>query len=165
MNLIKLQIREPFYEDYLRLIFKCPSGNITIKATPEIGKFIHSQIKISDTPRQSAGKDHINLLVPLSHTNKENSFIYFDHLATDQINKFIASSFNIHFRQFCQAGRERGIKYNFIINAFIALMKINYSTDIYERLKKKDYRNRREITSFLTEGLKLIENDMQPIEY
>jgi hypothetical protein len=165
MTTVKLHINEPFYEEYLRLLFKCPEGPVTVKALPEIGRFIHSQAILSNNPKQSHGHQFITIRIPLAETKKENYFVYFDEYATQKINKAISFSFTLDFRQFCIAGRERGIRYNFIVNAFISLLNLKNSKDLYERLLKKDYRNRLEISKFLGEGLKLLQNHSQSFEY
>lgn len=166
---VQLHIKESFYEDYLNLLFPNNTKNsdvkIVVKAYNDLGKFIHSQVLISDTPKQSYGTDFITIYIPLANHNKENKFIYFDEYNTEKINKAIAFYFNTDFRQFCISGAEKGIQQNIVIQSFINVLNLRYSEDLFERLKKKDYRRRKELNKYIMQGLKITQKELYVNEY
>lgn len=162
---VKLHLKNKVNEDYLRWVFNSRKGHIPIRSKQDIGKFIISKVCTSTTPQISHGENHITILLPLNHFKESKTFLYFDDFATEQINKAINFYFNSDFRQFCLSGAEKGIQKHIIITAFIRLHNLTNTKDLYERLKKKDYRRRKMVDEFLVKGVKYIDNEYNSIDY
>lgn len=47
---ISLVLRKPFFESYLRYLFKTPTGPIKVSRTEEMGKYIYSRVRYSPLP-------------------------------------------------------------------------------------------------------------------
>lgn len=164
MITLDLHIDEDFYEQYLRMSFRVIRGKPVINVKNPLGGFIHSNINIAPTPKKSYGENLIQIkTASMSHYNLENAFLYFDKLATVRINKAIAYHFDLDFRQFCISGYEKGIKQDVIIKSFIRIMKFQ-GADLFERLKKRDYRRKVFTTNLLTDALSINENNKQDID-
>lgn len=161
MTTLKLHIEEDFYEQYLRMSFRVLRGKPVINLKNPLGGFIHSNIIVSPIPKESYGNNLIQLkTASMSHYNLDNAFLYFDKMATIRINKAIAYHFDLDFRQFCISGYEKGIKQDIIIKSFIRIMRFQ-GTDLYERLKKRDYRRKVFTNNLLADVLSINENNKQ----
>ncbi len=161
MTTVELSFKEKVLEDYLRWIMKSPKGEINIKTKFALGKFIISQVKPASVPRKSFSYgDVATIRIPLANLKKEQQFLYFNEFSTEQINKALAFYFDLDFRQFCVSGREKGIKTHIIIKSFMRMHNITNTDDLFERLKKRDYRRRELLDNYLASGVKLIESEL-----
>jgi hypothetical protein len=166
---VKLHIHDQIHEDYFRWLFthtkagrrKIITPEIAINPKFDLGKTIISQVKTAGRPKQSFGQNFITISLPLENLKKDQCFIYFDEFATQQINYAIAAQFDIDFRDFCVSGREKGIKIFIVVQAFMRMYNIRNSPDLFERLKKKDYRRRKILDQFLIQGIKNLEGSLQ----
>jgi hypothetical protein len=151
-----LFIKDPVFEDYLRWLFSSHSGEIIIRTKFDLGNFIVSHVSESQLPKQSFGSPQIQLQLPISHfEQKKPRFYFFDEWQTEMINKQISACFDLDYRQFCVSGDEKGIKKHIVIQSFIRVLNIRNSPEIFERLKKRDYRRRKILDQYLTEGIRL----------
>lgn len=169
---VKLYIHEDIHVDYIRWLFsqsrssrrKPESSEIIVTPKYSIGKTIISLVKISPKPKTSYGSNHITIRIPASHLKKDCKFLYFDEFSTQQINYAIDSQFDIDFRNFCVTGREKGVKTYMVVQAFMRMYNMRNSPDLFERLKKRDYRRRKILDDFLIQGIKELEPSSQSIE-
>ncbi len=82
------------------------------------------------------------------------------------INKQIATNFDNDFTQFCLLAQQAEISIKSSIQMFIRTLKLTSTKgDLYDRLKKKDYRRRKKIENLFSEALKLNFSLLQDADY
>lgn len=149
---IKLQLRKPYYEHYLRFIFQCPEGPIRVNRDEYMGKFIFSRVRYSDTPVKEA-PGSINLVLP-AHGCDYSRFRFLFFTADDmvRINDYIESMAYLDFRMMVQTGViDLKMDRKTVISVFSDLV---YGDDKYEMLKKDEYRKRKKMFQFLQKSAK-----------
>ena len=154
---IKLQFTNKTNEAFLRLAMQAnKAGSIEINRKTEIGKYICSRVRYSNLPvNQSSG----TLLLLPKRTLESKSSFYLYYTVEDQkkINDYLEAMFNIFFREVMLEGREQGIKFTMILEAYITAIKLRDDNKIYGRLKKFDWRNRKKATFFIENIIQLVD--------
>jgi hypothetical protein len=167
MSPVQLHLKEPFYHDYLALLFKNKKaeGKIVINGRNSLGRFIHNHIQFSDTPKQSWGPSTSTIFLHLHDAKKENTFVYFDELNTNIINRQIDITIDYDFTQFCLSAHAAGIKKKDAIQMFIRMMNLKFSPDLFDMFKKRDYRRRRKIDEMISSAMKLTLEEVYVSDY
>lgn len=156
-RIILLNLRKPHYAHFLRYLFDAKaSGPIPVTRNLDIGKFLCSQFEVSFLPTKKPESEYrVELQLPvLPHHASENKFIYYSPWREEQINDYIDFLFSIEFREFILQGKENGIMYKFLYEAFMRNKKLDPQADFYEMIKKKDWRRRKKMDDKIKEGLK-----------
>lgn len=168
---VKIHLKENYFLDYLLFYFKYKPGKaqrrsethltnqVVIKGTHDIGKLIIANLSASNTKKESFGTSHHTIYIPDQHYDIKSKFLFFNEAQTDLINKQIKFNFNIDFRMFCVSAAEKGIRYDVAIRSFIRLLNLHFSDDFYERLKKSDYRKRKEWDEYMKQAIKIIQSE------
>mgnify|MGYP001463989711 CR=1 FL=1 len=157
MHRVAIELNDAVFEDYIRFVFKSPHGDIKVKQSLPLGKYISSQVKFAKQPRLSYGKANTALIISFPSLNHLTSNPYFDQLATTQINKAISFYLDADFREFCILGYEKKMKLQAIVAKFIEVYNISGGDDAFERFKKREYRRRKKIDEMFMERIRLFE--------
>lgn len=157
MNSINLILKRNYYEDYLRHIFSS-DGEIVLTRTNEVGKYIYSRIRESDLPVHTSickGDIVIKLFIPDSHSvSFGNKFIYFSVADVELINDFISAHFDMCFYRMMLEAEKMGYEKKDALEAFLFGLGLNKFDNLYETLKKREYRKEVEIYTKLYEKLR-----------
>lgn len=167
MTPIYLHITEDFYAEYLKAIFPARKDKdiILVTLNHPLGHYIRSCISQAPAPKKSWGNNQIRIYLPYHNATAQN-FIYFNKYNTEMINKQIATNFDNDFTQFCLLAQQAGISIKSSIQMFIRTLKLTSTKgDLYDRLKKKDYRRRKKIENLFSEALKLNFSLLQDADY
>jgi TnpA family transposase len=151
MNQITLPLRKSYFEDYLRWFFKSPSGPIVISKRNNLGKFICIHASESPIPVNNQG-------TVLQLPERNDKFIYFSEDVVEIINNMIEIYFDNDFREFCIIGQELNMKRKAVYEAFMELRDIKNSSEIYDMIKKRDYRRRKNLEQVLIDTMKTSAN-------
>lgn len=154
-----IELRKPILEDYLRWIFRCTKeGPITVKRNNPVGRYIWSMFDTKHLPVQHQFKtEPTKLIIPVDpYKISQSNYLYFKPFKMAQVNNYIDAMFIIDFREFVLNGVEKGVQRKYLYEAFMNIKKFSPSDDLFERIKKKDYRRRKQIEAYMTEGLKSI---------
>lgn len=155
---IKLLIENKINEAFLRMKFGAnKTGPIKIHRNNDLGKYISSRVRQSDTPvkKQTIGT---TLFLPVE-TNRtaKNHFCHYTIEDQDKINDFITAEFKLWFKTSMVVGSEDlNLSKSDTIEAIIDELKLRDEPKIFENLKKYDYRRRKKIKKHLFKTLQSI---------
>lgn len=147
MNEIILPIRKSYLEDYLRWVFKSPTGPITITKRNNLGKLLTINKVESPVPVNVEG---IVLILP----ERNDRFYHYPADVVEMLNDMIEIYFDNDLREFCLIGQELNMKRKAVYEAFMELRDIKNSSEIFDMIKKRDYRRRKNIESIIVETMK-----------
>lgn len=152
---IALLLRKPFYENYLRHLFKSPCGPIKVSRTDEIGKYLYSRVRYSPLPlpvKRIKQSHVINLVLPDHPTDMSHyHFIYYNEDDMVRINDFIEAIAYLDFRLMVQVGtNEMELDRKKVISLFSERI---FGEDKYEMLKKDEYRRRKKMEEWLFQSV------------
>lgn len=150
---IKLNLRKSYYQNYLRFIFSCPEGPIKINRDEDLGKYLFSRVRSSDTPVKPVDGFHVDLILPV-HSNDCTKYHFAYYSAEDmvRINDFIEATAYQDFRMMVQAGTiDLKMDRKTVISVFSDLI---FGEDKFEMLKKDEYRKRRRLLEWLQSSAK-----------
>jgi hypothetical protein len=127
------------------------NGCIKINKRKELGKYIDSMWLISDLPVKRKFEKYNNpvkFILPVcedsAYTIRTN-YIYIPLYREQQINDQIESVWKLTVREYFCTGYERGYRSNQIIEAILKAFNIKKNQISFDRIKKMDYRNRKNI--------------------
>ena len=160
-TVLKLLVKKPMIEEYLRFIYGTKKGPVKIDRHGEVGKFIYSMVKYVELPAKkmeiSEGDITIDIILPdYRLSSAERKHCYWNCEDMDRINDFVMVDFNIFFRGYMLAGKEMGVQQKDLIEAFMAYTGIKEVGKKFDTLKKKDYRHRQKIAEILNNSLEKI---------
>jgi hypothetical protein len=154
---VKLKLSKPYYENYLRFVFNCPSGPVIISRNNALGKFISSQISESYLPVPD--NDGISLSVPIRPLYAlQNKYLYFTDWRMRQINDAIEFYIDFHIREYSLIAEEKRYHFKTMYELFLSQLNLENNPDYYEMFKKRNYRRRKMMSSFFFNGIHLLVN-------
>lgn len=152
--IVTINLSFKYAEDFLRHIFQVPSGTIEVSRTCEIGKFLFSLVECSNRPTHQTG---LTLSIPRTKCDSlRNKFLTISKSNQERFNDYIESQFYINFEKWMVECTRHGLSYSRAIILFIDSMNITEDNQIYETLKKRDYRNRKKMKKNLFSVLQCI---------
>lgn len=153
MGEVFLQI-DKILECFLRIEFETKGTQLILNRYNPIGKFISSHIRwIKEKPKIKEGS--ISIKVPDSpHLHMEYYYGYLTRDAEKSIIDYVQAKFDLQVESFFVHGRNLEIDQKDIISIIMNYYKIPISSNIYEMLKKRDYRSRKKILKLKVELIK-----------
>lgn len=151
---IRLFLKKPYFENYLRFIFESNEGPILINRDHEIGKYLFSRIRYSNCRTKIEHNGHsVEIVLPANRNDcSRSNFIYYNSDDMIRINDFIESSAYLDLRMMIDVGnRDLKMDRKTIISVFSDAI---YGEDKYEMLKKDEYRKRKKIVEWLKKSSK-----------
>lgn len=150
---IYLQVRKPYYENYLRYVFDIDDGPIKVKRDEELGKYLFSRVRFSDVPVAKPHGQVVSLILPAHGCDSSRyQFLYFSTEDMVRINDYIDSSAYLDFRMMVQTGTvDLKMDRKTVISAFSDLI---FGEDKFEMLKKDEYRKRKKLKEWLKKSAK-----------
>ncbi len=150
---VKLLLRKPYYENYIRFIFGAPEGTIKVKRDEILGKYLFSRISYSDVVPSAPEGSVINLVMPAHECDSSRfRFMYFTDEDMVRINDFIHASAYLDFRTMILVGvHDLKMDRKTVISMFSDLI---YGEDKFEMLKKDEYRKRKKMHEWLVQSAK-----------
>ena len=150
---VKLQLRKPYFENYLRFVFDNPEGTIKVKRDDNLGKYLFSRVRYSNTPPCKLEGQVISLIMPAHGCDTSRyQFMYFSAEDIVRINDYIESSAYMDFRMMVQTGTvDLKMDRKTVISVFSDLI---YGEDKFEMLKKEEYRKRKKLREWLSKSAK-----------
>lgn len=150
---VKLVLRKPYYENYIRFIFECPEGSIKVKRDEILGRYLFSRVSYSDSIPVTGDGLVIDLVMPAHECDSSRfRFMHFTEEDTIRINDFIHSSAYLDFRTMVQVGvHDLKMDRKTVISMFSDLI---YGEDKFEMLKKDEYRKRKKMHKWLLDSAK-----------
>lgn len=148
---VQLQLKKPYYEDYLRWLFQSPEGDIVVSGSKNLGRIIYTLLSRSEIPVKPKQPIAVPLLIPYRHNKLPEGFYFFNEAATEQINEMVDVFLDLDFRSYCLAGTEMGMQRKDVYASFLHSRNFTPSCDLFEMLKKRDYRLRKKFKNLLEE--------------
>jgi len=127
------------------------TGAIKLHKRNDIGKYIDSMWLISDLPVKRKFEKYNNpvkIILPICADSAyivRSNFLYFPLYREQQINDYLEAMFNLIIREYFVTGFEKQFKKNMIIEGILKAFNIKKNAITYDRIKKKDYRNRENV--------------------
>lgn len=151
---IRIFLRKAYFENYLRFIFDSHEGAIIINRDHEIGKYLFSRVRYSNSLSKVECSGHpVEIILPANKNDcSRTNFIYYTTDDLQRINDFIESSAYLDLRMMIDIGsRDLKMDRKTIISVFSDAI---YGEDKYEMLKKDEYRKRKKIVDWLKKSAK-----------
>lgn len=139
---VKFTPRTNASEQFLRWLFKSPTGPIKITREHDLGKFFMSLYRYSEEPKESAGID-IDF-----GSIQSIKFHWCYYTADDQrkINDAIDSYMTLDLMYFILEQKANGREYKDIYVDYVVSRKLEFDDKILDMIKKRDYRFRKKAT-------------------
>lgn len=146
-------VLKPWYRNYLKFSFETENDNpLKVNRSNELGKYLFSMVRSSTLPIKFAGDgDYIKLMLS-DHKNDTGKykFLYYTTEDVKRISDFIESTAYIDLRSMITAGTiDLGMHKKTVIEIF---SNIIYGEDLYETIRKDDYRKRQKYLKWLTKS-------------
>lgn len=151
---IQLQIRKPYFENYLRYLFACQEGPIIVIRDKPTGRYLFSRVNSCQTvPVMDPEKKYITLVMPVHGLDcSKYRFSTFDAEDTARINDYIESSAYLEFMTMISVGtRDLKMERKTVISIFSHMI---YGEEGFEMWKKREYRHRQRISNWLKDTAK-----------
>jgi hypothetical protein len=152
-RLIRLPLRKPYFEKYLRFSFKARrTGIIDVNRHSELGKYLYSRVRYCD-PEAVPDYDkqyHVAVLkMPAVETDYARlHFLYYNADDITRINDFIESISYLDFRLMLHSGVvDLNLNRKTVIEIFSDM--VYGDADKYDMLQKDEYRKRRKVQEFI----------------
>ena len=157
METVALELKKNYYEDYLRWLFNSPEGILNVNPKMNIGKMFNAHLHVSEKPyhHQPIFKDsvRVDLLVSTKMVRSlPQGFFYYPDFVVEQINELIEFYFDLDLTLWCQQGDKFNMQRKHVYASFLKSRKIINKTDIYEMIKKRDYRRRLKMQKILEDN-------------
>lgn len=126
----------------------------------DIGRYIDSMWVVSDLPvkrKYEKWNNPVRIILPISQENQyivRNNFISIPIYREQQVNDFLEATYNVVIREYFVTGYEKQFKKNMIIEGILKAFNIRKNAISYDRIKKKDYRNRENVINSIVNDLK-----------
>jgi len=154
-RIIQLNLKKPYFENYLRFVFEVPEGPIIINRDHEIGKYLFSRVRYSNNKAKlpPATGYQVELILPANGNDcSRSNFIYYSLDDMSRINDFIESSAYLDLRMMINVGNnDLKMDRKTVISIFSDTV---YGEDKYEMLKKDEYRKRKKVVEWLKKSAK-----------
>ncbi|MDA3943691.1 MAG: hypothetical protein PF694_09160 [Bacteroidetes bacterium] len=150
---ILLPLRKPYFEKYLRFVFKSHrTGIIEVNRHAELGKYLYSRVRYCEPDKVPDYHEQYNvasLKMPAVGTDlSRNHFMYYNADDITRINDFIESISYLDFRLMVHSGVvDLNLNRKTVIEIFSDM--VYGDADKYDMLKKDEYRKRRRIQEFI----------------
>lgn len=150
---IILPLIKPWYRNYLKFSFESDNDNpLKVNRSNELGKYLFSMVRASSLPiKFPTDEDHIKLILS-DHKNDTGKykFLYYTTEDVKRISDFIESTAYIDLRSLISAGTiDLGMNKKTVIEIF---SNIIYGEDLYETIRKDDYRKRQKHLKWLAKS-------------
>lgn len=148
MSRLTLYFRKDLIAEFFVSQFSKRNKNtITLSRTNDLGKYVFSMIKYSPVPvTQKTEPGAINIIVELPEVHGSTSHCHFPVLTKDdmiKINDYVSVIFNLKFQQYMLMGEKLKMNQKNSVDIFLKIHNLN--CEKFAGLKKKDYRDRKEI--------------------
>ena len=152
---IILPLLKPWYRNYLKFAFESEDENpLRINRNIELGKYLFSMVRSSPLPIKFPGtQNHIKLMLPDNrYDTGQYKFMYYMTEDVVRISDYIESSAYSDLRSLISAGNiDLGMNKKQVIEIF---SNIIYGEDLYERIRKDEYRKRQKHLKWLNKSAK-----------
>lgn len=157
MFITKLPLKKNYYEEYLRWYFKSAEGTINISRTTMLGKFITAlAVPIEYPVKEQAG---LPIAIPAYDSDlHKNKFYTFTPDVVDKINDMIEFYFDSDLREWCLVGGELNMQRKDIYSLFLKNRNLKEHNEIFEMIKKRDWRRRTKMKEILLNAMQSIDN-------
>ena len=153
---VKLELKKPWYINYLRWVFDSDTDTIKINRSENLGRYLFSFVRNSSLPVHfDKTKPHVTLIMP-DHKNStgKNKFMYYNEEDMVYINDQIESCARFDLSNMINASRrDLGMNRKTVVSIFTTLI---FGEDSYEALIKSEYRNRKKKVLRTLESGKLL---------
>lgn len=140
------------------------TGAIKLHKRNDIGKFLDSMWVVTDLPvkrKYERYNNPVRIILPISQENQyivRNNFISIPIYREQQVNDFLEATFNVVIREYFVTGYEKQFKKSMIIEGILKAFNIRKNAISYDRIKKKDYRNRENVINSMINEIKNSKN-------
>lgn len=150
---------EPHLQDFLRHEFKCDNdGTIVVTKRENIGLYLLSMWTITEFPVKRKYKYPCVIALPFRRDNHyilSRNFIYVPVWREKLISNYIEAEFRLRVREFFTIGYEKKFQQKHIIDGFLQAYNIKNNALNYDRIKKLDFRNRRNFAKRIVREIQL----------
>lgn len=150
-HVITIDLKPDLHDFLIHEFGEDETGAIILNKRNDIGKYIDSMWIVSDLPIKRQFEKYNNpvrIILPICADSAyivRCNYIYIPLYREQQINDHIESVWNTVIREYFVTGYEKGFKQSIIIEGILKAFNIKKNAVSYDRIKKKDYRNRENI--------------------
>ena len=151
---IKLELKKPWYINYLKFVFASEDEPIKINRNEPLGKLLFSMVRTSNMPLHLTNdKKFVKLVMPdHKHDTGKYKFMYYTDEDTERISDYIEAMAYIDHRSMIATGKlDLGMDKKTVISIFSTMI---YGDDCYEALTKDEYRKRKKYSIWLQKSAK-----------
>jgi len=151
LPIIVIDIKPDLHDFLLHEFGEDASGAIKLNKRSDIGKFIDAMWVVSDLPvkrKFDRYNNPVKIILPICQETAyivRNNFVHIPIYREAQINDYLESQFNLVIREYFVTGYEKGFKKSMIIEGILKAFNIKKNAVSFDRIKKKDYRNRENV--------------------
>jgi len=148
LPIISIDLKPELHDFLIHEFGEDECGHIKLSKRSDIGKFIDSMWVVSDLPvkrKFDRYNNPVKIVLPICQETAyivRSNFLYVPIYREQQINDFLEASLNLVIREYFVTGYEKGFKKNMIIEGILKAFNIKKNAISFDRIKKKDYRNR-----------------------
>lgn len=148
LPIITIDLKPDLHDFLIHEFGEDECGCIKLHKRSDIGKYIDAMWIVHDLPIKRKFEKYNNpvkLILPICQETsyiQRSNFLYVPLYREQQINDFLEASFNLAIREYFVTGYEKGFKKNMIIEGILKAFNIKKNAVSFDRVKKKDYRNR-----------------------
>ena len=151
LPIINIDLKPELHDFLIHEFGEDENGYIKLNKRSDIGKFIDSMWVVSDLPikrKFDRYNNPVKIVLPICQETAyivRSNFLHFPLYREQQINDFLEATFNLSIREYFVTGYEKGFKKNIIIEGILKAFNIKKNAVSFDRIKKKDYRNRENV--------------------
>ncbi len=151
---INLELKKPWYLNYLKYVFGDDSEPIKINRNEEIGQYLFSRVRTAQFPVQiMLDRPYVKLIMPNNELDTAKyKFMYYSAEDVIRISDYIESMAYIDLRSMIATGSiDLEMDKKTVMSIYSQLI---YGDDRYETLKKDEYRKRKKMKLWLQKTAK-----------
>jgi len=155
LPIIIIDLKPELHDFLIHEFGETESGLIKLHKRNDIGKFLDSMWVVSDLPVKRKFEKYNNpvkFILPIVQESQyivRNNFVYVPLYREQQINDYLEAMFNLVIREYFVTGYEKQFKKSMIIEGILKAFNIKKNAVSFDRIKKKDYRNRENVLNLV----------------